>query len=450
MSVLEHTGLEYAAASPGQRLLWLMDHYRGGAGMMNVPVIYRLRGELDEDALSSALAQVLARHEALRTRFVWRGQALRQAVYPPTQIAARTIDLSAEPDPPAGAAAAARARVQQDIDVGSQPPFDVSLYRLGREDHVLLLNVHHLVTDAWSNMLVCRDLGAFYNAARGRGLPGLPPVVWQYRDFVAWQQERLQGERARAHSVFWQHQLDGAAAPLQGCRQGAGKPAGRRSAAAENVWFTIDEEELHQLGDLARRERTSTFVVLLSLFFGVLMSVEGQQDVTVGSIFANRARPEVCETVGFFANMVPLRVRLAAAVRPTLRELVSEVRQTVLAALAHQELPYMSTPLASGRGARADSVVFHMLASPRRAGPPGSVAFDGLDVEALRMPEGATTRFELELLIVPTTSGADGVYRYGADRFERSFIETLATRYRALAAAALTDLSTPLADANTR
>jgi hypothetical protein len=408
-------------ASPGQRLLWLMDHYRGGNGMMGVPILYRLRGHLDVGALTGAVADLTARHEALRLVFDWDRRRLTQRALPAAEVPGLTTEtLTAD-----GLETGLRAFLRDDIDTASSS-IRPHLIRLGEDDHLFALNIHHLVTDAWSNMLLSRDLAYFYNRRLSHPVSEPPEVVWQYSDYVRWHHRHLQGSTLRGHEDFWSSRLAGARSPLippLPHREGRVRPP------AANEWFTLSPDLVEALRLVARRERTTLFVVMLSLFFSALHEVTGQRDLTVGSIFANRSRREVRETVGFFANMVPIRTEIEDTAGT-----IAHVRRSVLETMEHEEFPYLTLPLAKAGDteARPEDVVFHMLATPPTAkGARPDLA--GLTVESHRLPDGLGSRFDLELLILPAPDGLEGVFRFAADRCAPDYVRTLVDHYRALA-----------------
>jgi non-ribosomal peptide synthetase component F len=206
------------------------------------------------------------------------------------------------------------------------------------------------------------------------------------------------------------------------------------------VWFTLDPGQWQDIATACRAARVTPFALLLTVFLAVLAEAADRDDVGVGTILANRPRREVFQTVGFFANLVLLRQRQARD-RPW-AQLVRQTARTVLEALDHQELPYMSIPLADRpRGAaRPESTVFHMLASPP-ATPGTDGSFAGLESIPVRIPEGTGARFDLELLIFPDGDAADGVFRYAADQYTREYVTDLVRHYRAMLAKAVADLA---------
>jgi hypothetical protein len=426
-------------ASYLQRILYGMHVMRGGSGMLNVPALYRMRGPLDAGALAAALTQVVARHSALRTSVGLDGGELVQTVYPPQPCEIAQTDLSGEDaDPRDLIERVITAETSADIDISAGLPFTAGLYRLGPDDHLLIIKVDHLVTDAWSNMLIYRDLAAYYNRELDGG-PEPSPVTWQYQDAVDWETGHMRGAVARDHREFWRGELAGL--KTLALRPAPDRPPGR-SVPGENVWFTLGGPELSGLEDLGAQHRASLFMVLLSIFFAVLHEDTGRLDIPVGSVFANRAREEVHQTVGLFANMVVLRVRLPKA--PTFTDLLGEVRRTVLQAMDHQAFPYTRVFRMAPEGEQPASTVFHMLARPIGCAPPGGVRFHGLDVRPVRITEGPGSRFDMELLIFPQVDGVDGLLRYAGDQFDRDYVQGLARAYTSMATRVLADPSLAL------
>jgi hypothetical protein len=432
----------------GQRHLWLMDRYRGGAGLLAVPILLRMRGPLDRPALGAALADLLARHDALRTTLHWR-RGLHQTVHPvgDLDLPIQATDVSDGPDPQACAELLSVRFLRENTDVAHRS-LDAALWRIGPDDHLFVLNVHHLVTDGWSNMVLRRDLAALYSGhATGRQVD-LPVPGWSFTEFGAWEQRHLDEDRVAGHQRFWREQLRGA----RGVRlyedvedtptgpaatPGSMFPKHQPRPMSEHTWFDLDADVVTRLREVARQEHTTLFVVLLALYFRVMLGVRGQTDLTIGSIFANRARRETQDMVGLLANLALIRVREAD--RAAFGEVVAQVRRGVLQALAHQELPFSQLPqdtMDDDPAAKSDSVVFQMLAVPPTV-PQVRTAFAGLDVTQPFIPAGLSARFDLELLVFPPAEAGRGVscvFRYAGNRHDSAFIQHLVTAYRGAAA----------------
>lgn len=438
-----------ATGSMGQCLMWLMELLVGGPGIMNVPVIYRMRGPLDVPALSKALTAVVDRHEGLRTAFTWDWSRnllpdmLTQHISPSAGVSIECTDVSGEPSPYETAYRRIYDRLVQNIDVTSGAPFVVDLFRLDAEDHLLMITIHHIITDAWSNMLICRDLGEFYNRQAGAPENALEPVQWSYQHYARWQKEKVVPPYDEDHRKFWHERLT--KAKYLDLRR-APEREGGKMPPSRNVWFAIAGPHIDRLREFAKCERTTLFVVMLTLFYCVLHAASGERELTVGSVFANRPRRELYNTVGCFANLVALVTELPE--EATVAAAVRVVRRTVLEALAHQDYPYLSavapdTTMPSS-AIRASEVVFHMLAIPEKVSPPAGIAFSGLQVESHPIPDGMASRFDLELLIIPQIGMLEGTYRYAGDRYERDFIEQLANCYTKLVEAVAADPATPI------
>jgi len=419
-------------ASPGQRMLWVLDRHRGGGGMMGVPILLRLRGNLDEAALGSALSELVRRHEALRTTFGLRGRILHQFVGHPEAAATllRAADLRDVPEPWSAAQFQAAEFLREDPDT-TRSPLAVGLWRTAPDEHLLVLNIHHLVTDAWSNMLISRDLSALYSAAVLGEPARLPRIDWQQADHTEWQAGHLAGTVLEDHRTYWrEHLKDATFARLPG------SAAARRTASAAGLpmaqeWFELSPALIASLTDSARSLGSTLSAYLLTAMAAALRETTGQQNPAFGAVFADRALPQTRQTVGLFANMVVIHApdhgqdAVSGPAGPG--RLADRIHDSVLGAHAHEELPFLLLPHradrgATGGGAVPENVVFHMLAVPPDAGFE-TISFAGLEHEVPAPPGGMGSRFEFEVLIVPRPHGLDGVVRYQADRFGAEFIK---------------------------
>jgi hypothetical protein len=379
MSVLSAT--EEAEASIGQRLLWLLDHYRGGASL-SVPIGWRIRGAIDLNGLQTAIDGLVRRHETLRTTYAQRGRRLVQVIHPPRPVPLSERDLRADPG-------SLKRALADEVATAVDPtewPLRVTLWRVGEQEYVLLFVVHHLATDFFSNMILERDLGLLYESVTGAGEASLPPVEWSYADWGRWQQETFAAGRQARLKRFWEAELDGAEliAPPVGP---ALEPAGDGEGPAP-VTLDLDPDTVAGLGRLAGELRTTPFAVMLATFYAQLHGLTGRTDLAVSSLFANRMRPEVAETVGFFVNMIVLRTRMDEG--DSFRELARATRSTVLRGMAHADLPQQMLPPGTV-DRRADGVVFQFLEAPARRST--SLRLQSLDLTLRR------GRFDMELIV---------------------------------------------------
>ncbi len=411
-------------ASIGQRLLWLLEQFRGADGAANCPILLRLRGPLDVDCLRTGLDVLAARHEALRTTFSGRGRRLVQVIHPPRSVALRHVDLSGGTDLDRTLHEAVLHEIRRPIDASSWPVRS-TLWRLGIGDHALCINMHHLVTDGWSCGLILRDLVALTGPQAAAS--GLPAVGWQYRDFCTWQQEWLRSEESRHHREYWRRQLHAVRLPeipletrsLEGARLANG-----------SLGADIATDLVQALQGKARALRTTLPAVMLAAYYVVLSRATGQQDLAVASFLSNRTRPEMSDTVGLLANMVVLRADLRRSRR--FHDVVRAAHLTVMDALVHQGIPYQLLPADTigQRHRRPDDVVFQMVPHA-----PGRHIIAGAEAEAI-LVEALGTRFECELQICPTAAGLRAVLFFNRSRLGDARATDLLAEFVAVLSAA--------------
>jgi hypothetical protein len=411
-------------ASPGQRLLWLVERYRGAESPLNVTACYRIRGPLDRAALRVALGGLVARHEALRTSYEFAGRRQLQHVHAPEPVT--LIEHNVGDDPAAlEAAMVEQARARHDISV---QPVRFCLLEVSPEDCVLIISIHHLSTDGWSGGVISQELSRLYRpSAHGSAAAGLPGVARQFGDFCEWQQQRYDSGVLARTQKFWREQLAGANPPrlpgTSGSRSGPGHLPGLEL-------FTLDEATLAGLTVLGRQRRTTIFVMALALFASVLNAQSGDTDLAVASMFANRVQPEFAGTVGFLANLVVLRLRLGSCA--TFPDVLDATRDVILDTIAYQEVPYHLIPQANGeRGAGLENILFQVAAGPEYA-----LRLAGTEVTQVSVPGGLASRFDLEFVLVPSANRIDGQVWYDRRRFDPSWVRQLVRDYQAQAATA--------------
>lgn len=418
-------------ASLGQRLLGMMERYRGAESPLNVPVLYRLRGPLDREALAAALDALVARHEALRTTYEITARRLVQHIHDhrPVGLEKRTLwGVRGELD----AAMVAEARAPFDLTVA---PVRAVLWEAGPEENVLLLNIHHLSTDGWSGGVIAEDLGRLYRP--GDVVPELPNTSWQYGEFCAWQQRRLDDGLLAEQQRFWRDRLAGTRPPsLPGARE-TGAATGRLPAVRV---FELPAETVEGLANLCRERRVTTFIAGLATFASVLHARSGDTDFGLASMFANRTRTELAGTVGFLSNLVVLRLTLPA--RPAFDDVLDAARDMVYDALAYQEIPYHVVPQDRGeRGAGLENILFQVT-----AGPDYQLRLAGLDVTQLAPPDGVGSRFDLEFALMPGTGSMRGMVWFDRRRFDPAWIDRLVADFTRMASGVSVEPTRPVAD----
>ncbi|HTG34125.1 MAG TPA: amino acid adenylation domain-containing protein [Thermoanaerobaculia bacterium] len=403
------TGSADAAAplSYAQQRLWFLDRLAPWSPAYNVPSAYGLAGPLAPAALAAALAEVVRRHEILRARFVERdGEPELEIAAAPGFLPLPLVDLGAlTPGRRSAELANLRAaEAERPFDLAAGPLLRAGLVRLGAEEHVLLLDFHHAVYDGWSEGVLLRELPALYDAARAGTPSPLAEPTLQYADFAAWQRA-WPPEVLGRQLAYWRGQLAGAPTVLE---LPADRPrpavASLRGASRPRLLGAPEAARLHQV---ARREGATLYMLLLAAFAATLARHGGQEDLLVATPVANRTRPELEGLIGFFVNTLVLRVRLAGD--PDFHRVLASVRQTALAAFAHQDLPFeaLVEELRPERDLSRAPLVQAML-SLGRAAPERSLG--GLHLARLPSPEKTTAKLDLSLAATELTelAGEDG------------------------------------------
>ncbi|HLM66009.1 MAG TPA: condensation domain-containing protein, partial [Longimicrobium sp.] len=417
-----------------QERMWFLDRLAGG-GTYNVPVVLELRGALDADALRGALTDVVARHEALRTRIGEREGRPVQRIAAPEPFALRVEDAADD----AELEARLGAETGAGFDLASDLPIRAVLYRSAPDAHVLAVTMHHVATDGWSIGILLHDLQAFY-AARLAGTDAhLPPLPLQYADFAAWQRRWLRGGTLARQMDFWRRQLAGAPATLELPTDRPRPP--RQSFRGAVHGFYVPDEVARGVAAFAAAEQVTVFMASLAAFAALLGRYAGQDDVVVGSPIAGRHRAESEPIVGLFVNTLGLRTDLSGD--PTFRELVRRVRQATLDAYAHQDLPFerLADELAVDRSLDRTPVFQVMFTVDETSRSP--LALPGVQVRERGAPH-QTAKFDLTLNLEDTGRGLVGGFEYATDLFDPSTVVRMGDHFVRLLAGALADPDRPI------
>ena len=429
-------------ASHPQQALWFLDDLLGPGSLYNMSHAVRLSGSLDVAALERSLREVIRRHEGLRTAFEVRDGVPVQRV-----LSAASVDLSVIEV--GGSTSDAR---EQELDRllhrGSGQPFDLGrapllrarLLRVSESEHVLQLVVHHIVSDGWSMGVIAHELSVLYSAfSAGEGSP-LSPLPIQFADYTSWQHDRLQGERLEALLRYWR----GCLAGLEPLEFPTDRPRPAQASYAGRVErFTVPADLLEALKGIARRHNATLFIVLLAAFKVLLMHYTRQEDLAVGSPVAGRERPELEGLIGYFVNSVVLRTDLSG--NPGFSELLDRVRQTVLGAFTHQELPFdqLVAELSPQRDLGRNPL--YQVSFALNNQPPADYRLGGLRSRLLH-PQTDTAKFDLSLSFTELDGELHGVIEYSTDLFEAGTIARLVSHLETLLAGIVIDPGQRLAD----
>ncbi len=399
---------------------------------------------LDVEALRAAFEALVARHEPLRTTFPAVDGEPYQLVHPPQPFAlpiedARHLDADGQ----ASVIARVQAHQQRPFDLARGPLLRVDLVRVGADAYTLLITLHHIISDGWSQAVLWRELWAFYDAfAAGRPAPALPALPIQYADYAAWQRARLAGAELERQLAFWTTRLADAPAetalPLQVAR-----PA-RATSRARTARSRVEPDVATTLRALAQRQNTSEFMVLLAAFRALLARATGQGDLVVGTPIANRNQQEVENLIGFFVNTLALRSEVLPD--EPFASLLARERDNALAAYDHQDTPFELIVDALHLSRRLDiTPLFQVWFVHQNFAPDApEVAGDAVIVpRAATRETEATSKFDLSVYSTDDGSAIQFAWQYNADLFDEKTILQLIADYHALLAqiAARPDLS---------
>ncbi len=431
--------------SPAQGRIWLQHHLSPAPESYNLGVALRLRGPLSPAALRGALEAVVARHEALRTRFVeQRGEPV-QVVEPPMALPLPAVDLSRLPtgEREARVAGLAADDMARPFDLERAPLVRGALLRLGADEHVLLVAAHHVAFDGWSAGVLTRELREQYAAALAGRAADLPPLAVQYGDYAAWERRRLEEPEFRSKLEFWAGELAGAPSAVELPVEGHRPPVQRFRGTT--FGFRLEAPLAAAVGAMARREGATRFMALLAGFHALLHRYTGQADLVVGTPVAGRDHPALEPLIGFFVNVLPIRAR----VRPDeeFRALLRAVRSATLGAYAHQDVSLEQVVDVAGIPREASrSPLVQVLFALQNTGP-AAFSLPGLQAEVLEV-EGRTARYELSVYLREEPDGAlAALVELDTDLFPRAAVERWMRHFRRLLEAFAADPSLAVAAA---
>ncbi|MEN3375222.1 MAG: hypothetical protein V7604_577, partial [Hyphomicrobiales bacterium] len=409
-----------------QERLWFLSQLGFQGPSYNIATAIRLEGKLDTDALARSFAEMVHRHESLRTRFEALDGRGVQVIEQWKNHDLPLIDLSVLPPDERQAAACSlrRDNAARSFDLAAAAPFHICLARLAPDHHLLMLAMHHVISDAWSSEVLIRELSELYTAFRaGRPSP-LEPLPIQYADYACWQHRHLSGPMLERQLAYWTERLSGAPAALE-LPFDRPRPAHPSFAGARH-WFSISEAVASALRRLGRREGATLFMVLLAAFQLLLSRICGQHDVVIGSPVAGRRRHELQNLIGLFANILVLRTDCSGDL--SFRELLRQVKKTALDDYAHQDLPFekLVEVLQPDRDLARHPLVNVLFALQRS--PFEALALPELRLTALR-DENATAKLDLTFQLYETTSGLESSIEYATELFDRETIERLAGHF---------------------
>jgi amino acid adenylation domain-containing protein len=421
---------DVAPLSFSQQRLWFLDQLRPRTSEYNIAGATRLVGALDQLALVRALGEIVRRHASMRTVFAAVDGAPVQVVRRPSPLDLPVHDLTgvAEGDREAHARRLLLAEAARPFDLAQGPLYRATLYRMGPREHLLILVIHHIVSDGWSAGIFIQELTTLYTAfVEGKPSP-LPELSMQYVDFARWQRQWLRGDVLARGLEYWTQHLRGELPPLDLPTERPRPPIQTFTGAV----FTMDLPPalVEALGTLSRREGVTLFMTLLAAFKALLARYTGQDDLLVGTPIANRTRVETEGLIGFFANTLVLRTDVSGD--PTFRELLLRVREVALGAYAHQDVPFeklveVLRPARDMSRSPLFQVMFSLFNLPSQA-----LELPGLTLHPVELQTG-TARTDLTLQAGEDAGGGLKLgFEYNTDLFDEAAIAAMGRHFRTL------------------
>jgi amino acid adenylation domain-containing protein len=424
--------------SYAQQRLWFLEQLETEAHPYNIPGAVRLSGQLDVNALELSLNEIIRRHEVLRTTFVVHENEPWQHIAPSLTLKLPVVNLTrlTEADREIEARRFLIQQAEQPFDLARGPLLRAALLKLDNDEHVLLVNMHHIIFDGWSITILIKELAALYEAythARPSPLAALPI---QYADFAVWQRRSMEAGALEAQLEYWRQQLENSPALLALPTDYPRPPMQTFNGAT--LPFHLSPELSDALNALSQREGVTLFMTLLAAFSALLHRYAGQEEVAVGTPIAGRTRGEVENLLGCFINTLVLRADLTGD--PTFKQLLQRIKETTLAAYAHQDLPFekLVEEIKPGRNLSYTPLFQVMLILQNT--PSAEFKLPEVSLSPFELPN-RTAKFDLTLSLEETAQGLAGTLEYNTDLFEAETITRLREHLRVLLHSVVDDTS---------
>ncbi len=435
---------ESAPVSFAQQRLWFFDQLKPGDHLYNITETLRLKGALDVEALRQSLDEIVRRHDVLRTTFPNLDGQPVQSIDPKLKIPMQISDLRQF------SAIEREMQVQRFVyeqihwafNLNRGPLLKVHLLRLDHQEHLLIVNFHHIISDGWSLSVFFHELVTLYQAYSTGAQPNLPELPIQYGDYSCWQRQMLQGDELERHLAYWKKQLAGL--PVLQLSYDRPRPAVQRFLGDRHS-ILLPKSVTAALKALAQTEGATPFMIYLAAFKALLQRYTSQEDIAVGSPITNRSRLETQGLIGFFVNTLVMRTDLSQA--PTFRTVVQRVKDGTLGAFAHQELPFekLVEVINPERDASQNPLFQVMFLYQNEFLKDHQLP--GL-VLSLQDVNGRTAKFDLTLFMTETVEGLKAVFEYSTDLFDAATIVRLAGHFQSLLESVAADPDRRLSEIN--
>ena len=412
-----------------QERLWFLEQFESAGAAYHIPMIVRIEGKLDVEALQNTLAELVRRHESLRTTFINVDGEPRQSIAASMKVDLPIIDLSTVPENERDEAAVrySSEQAQQPFDLSSGPLLRATLLRLSAQTHVFALTLHHIISDGWSAGVLVREAAALYEAYVAAKESPLEELPVQYADYAVWQREWLRDEVLQTQLQYWRHRLADLPVAIELPTDHARPPV--QSFRGDIINFSLTPELTAKLKAISKQEDVTLFMTLLAAFRILLYRSTGEETMAIGTPIANRQHSAIEGLIGFFVNTLALRIDVTGDM--TVRELLAHVREVTLGAYAHQDVPFekLVEELQPER-VRNIHPLFQVMFAVQNA-PLGALDLPGLTFSAQEFEHGAT-RFDLECHMREIDNRLSGQLVFSTDLFRRESAERMLKHFENL------------------
>jgi amino acid adenylation domain-containing protein/non-ribosomal peptide synthase protein (TIGR01720 family) len=412
-----------------QQRLWFLDQMDPGNASYNIPVAFKAHGKLDIEAFTKTIVEVIRRQESLRTSIITENGQPKLGIATDVEAPIFIEDISSDPKNDLGDTIQKRvfeeARFSFKLD--QAPLFRVVILLVSESQSIILVNMHHIISDGWSVNIIFYEISQIYASYTQGSKPTLPDLNFQYADYASWQQSWLQGNVLEEHLSYWRTKLSGAPALLN-------LPTDRPRQAVQTVngahiGFELPQELAAKLNTLSRKEGVTLFMVVMAAFKVLLSRYAGQNDISIGTPIANRTRSEIENIVGFFVNTLVMRTQINPSA--SFLSLVKDVRKTAFEAYAHQDLPFEKIvdavdPARDTSYSPLFQVMFTMQNNPQKEVQTADVTLEALEIE------NNISKFDLSLSLAEEGKNISGAMEFNTDLFDRSTIERMITYFKGL------------------
>jgi len=426
-AIIKTSRSEKLPLSFAQQRLWFLDQLEPGSPFYNIPSAYKITGKLNIPVLKQSLEQMVERHEILRTFFKSEEGKAFQLILNEVAVEIPIIDLTAL------TGTVLQEKVQQLISEEARKPFNLStaplfrtsILKLDPDTHILLLTMHHIISDGWSMQVFIREMAFLYKQIKDGQPAHLPPQDLQYADYAAWQRDWLQGDVLEKQLAYWKKQLSSSSDSLS-------LPAAKHRPTVQtyqgaHLSFDLTPELSQKLHDFSREQGATLFMTTLAAFNVLLFRYSGQDDINIGTPIANRNRSAVENILGFFVNTLVLRTDLSG--NPSFIELVRRVKETALGAYSHQDVPFekLLDAIQTDRDLSRSplfQVMFTLQNAQEAAAPSADFNLEFLSVE------NNISQFDLTLTLFEKPDGISGGFEYNTDIFDKKAVDGMIRHFK--------------------